>query len=177
MQIHSPQSIDNYYRHFTDFQAALSCLQKHLGQLESLNVLEAGCGAKSNLDLKSCAVIGIDISQNQLDRNRSLQVKICADLHTYENEAWRHGVDLIVCWDVLEHLETPRRVLEKFREWTKPEVGRLVLALPNPQSLKGYVTKHSPFVLHKLFYRIVHGKPRNIRESLVPFRVSFCRRC
>jgi SAM-dependent methyltransferase len=153
------QSIIDSYCHFDEFGDALSYLHQHLGKLEWLNVLEAGCGAKSNLNLKNCALTGIDISEHQLKRNSSLQVSVCADLQTYENEDWSHRFDLIICWDVLEHLQVPRVVIEKFRSWVKPDGSRLVIVFPNSQSLKGLVTKYSPHHFHKLFYRVTLGTP------------------
>jgi len=159
-----------------EFSDALSHLQRHLGKLEGLDVLEAGSGAKSNLDLNNCAVTGIDISQHQLDRNSSLQDRVCADLHTYENEAWTHRFDLIVCWDVLEHLKSPRLVIEKFRDWIKTDGGRLVMVFPNCHSLKGNVTKYSPHYFHRLFYKITSGTPmRAARDDRGAFKTFFAR--
>jgi cyclopropane fatty-acyl-phospholipid synthase-like methyltransferase len=164
------QRLVESYRHFDQFHEAHAELYRHLGKLEGLRVLEAGCGANSNLEMENCAVVGVDISPHQLNRNKSAQVKICADLCTHENESWTHSFDLIVCWDVLEHLKSPRTVLEKFGRWLKPD-GRLVLVFPNAQTLKGQVTKHSPYFFHKLFYRIASGTPINAdKEDKGPFK-------
>jgi len=174
-----PESLRNIigsHRHVDEFGDALFHLQRHLGKLEGLHVLEAGSGAKSNLDLNNCAVTGIDISQHQLDRNSSLQDRVCADLHTYENEAWTHRFDLIVCWDVLEHLKSPRLVIEKFRDWIKTDGGRLVMVFPNCHSLKGNVTKYSPHYFHRLFYKITSGTPmRAARDDRGAFKTFFAR--
>jgi SAM-dependent methyltransferase len=174
-----PESLRNIIescRHVDEFNDALSHLQRHLGKLESLDVLEAGSGAKSNLTLNNCAVTGIDISPHQLNRNRSLQDMVCADLHTYENEAWTHRFDLIICWDVLEHLRSPRTVIEKFSDWIKTDGGRLVIVFPNSQSLKGNVTKYSPHYFHRLFYKITSGTPmRAARDDRGAFKTFFAR--
>jgi SAM-dependent methyltransferase len=156
---HSLQSIFDSYRHFEEFTEGREYVRGYFGKLAGLDVLDAGCGSASWLfDLTACDVTGIDISMKQLDRNTLLKTKVCADLHDYENESWRDSFDLILCLDVLEHLKKPAPVVEKFISWMKPH-GRIVLAYPNPQSLKGRVTKYSPLIFHKLFYRISIGTP------------------
>jgi SAM-dependent methyltransferase len=156
---HSSQSIFHSYRHFEEFTEGREYVRNYFGRLAGLDVLDAGCGSASWLfDLTACDVTGIDVSPKQLDRNRLLKAKVCADLHDYENEGWLEHFDLILCLDVLEHLKTPALVVEKFISWMKPD-ARLVLAYPNPQSLKGRVTKYSPLIFHKLFYRISIGTP------------------
>lgn len=162
----SPQSIiQGLYRHFEEFTEGREYVRNYFGKLAGLKVLDAGCGSDSWLfDLTDCEVTGIDVSLKQMDRNSLLQTRICADLNSYENEAWLNSFDLILCLDVLEHLKEPRRVVEKFMSWVKPD-GRIVLAYPNPQSLKGRVTKHSPHIFHKLFYRISIGTPLSAHKD------------
>ncbi|HEX8651693.1 MAG TPA: class I SAM-dependent methyltransferase [Pyrinomonadaceae bacterium] len=156
---HSPPSLFNSYRHFEEFTEGREYVRNHFGKLAGLNVLDAGCGSASWLfDLTDCHVTGIDVSAKQLARNHLLRDGVCADLQTYENEAWLGHFDLILCLDVLEHLKSPAPVIEKFISWMKPDAA-LVLAYPNPQSLKGRVTKYSPHILHRLFYRISIGTP------------------
>jgi SAM-dependent methyltransferase len=168
---HSLHSIiQGSYRHFEEFTEGREYVRNYFGKMAGLKVLDAGCGSDSWLfDLTSCHVTGIDVSLKQLDRNSLLKTRVCADLHAYENEAWRDSFDLILCLDVLEHLKDPRLVMEKLMSWAKPN-GRIVLAYPNPQSLKGRVTKHSPHIFHKLFYRISIGTPLSAdRDDKGPF--------
>ena len=165
--------LQTLYRHFPNSKDALEALREHLGHATGLKVLEAGCGSASHLKLQDCVVTGIDISQHQLERNRHLTDRICADLHTYDNEQWTGTFDLIVCWDVVEHLHTPKIVLEKFFRWVKP-TGKIVLAYPNPQIWKGVVTKYSPYFVHQVFYRIASGTPfRASKTDQGPFRTVF----
>jgi SAM-dependent methyltransferase len=155
----SLQKIVNLYHHFEEFTEGREFVRSYFGELAGLNVLDAGCGSASWLfDLSDCHVTGIDVSLKQLDRNSLLAVKICEDLHVYENESWINSFDLILCLDVLEHLRDPALVIKKFMSWMKPD-GRIVLAYPNPQSLKGRVTKFSPHIIHKLFYKVSIGTP------------------
>ena len=110
--------------------------------------------------MNDCAVTGIDISPYQLERNQRLTERICADLHQYDNPAWNQFFHVIICWDVIEHLQNPKIVVEKFFKWLKPD-GKIVLGYPNPQIWKGVVTKYSPYFVHQLFYfyRIASGTP------------------
>lgn len=164
------------YRHFSEYQNALDALNAYLqnaAPIESPRVLEAGCGSTSHLKLANPTMTGIDISQHQLDRNQHLSERICADLHAYENPNWAESFDLIVCWDVLEHLSAPKIVVEKFFKWVKP-TGKIILAYPNPQTLKGVVTKYSPYFIHQLFYRVASGTPFSASKTdQGPFRTVF----
>src|SRR3990172_9070263 len=122
---------------------------------ERIAALEAGCGSASHLRLPLGAIItGIDISEKQLARNTLLHKKICADLETHE---WAEGCfDLVICWDVLEHLPRPVLALRNVFVAAAPG-GIVVLALPNLYSLKGMVTKFMPYAFHVWFYRYVMG--------------------
>ncbi|MDW8465093.1 MAG: class I SAM-dependent methyltransferase [Chloroherpetonaceae bacterium] len=161
------------YQHYGTFEQALHALNTHLGPLIGLTVLEAGCGSASHLALQQCIVTGIDISPYQLERNQHLSERICADLHQYDNPQWLGAFDLIVCWDVVEHLQNPKAVIAKFFKWVKP-TGKVVLAYPNPQIWKGVVTKYSPYFVHQWFYRLASGTPLSASKTdQGPFRTVF----
>jgi len=125
-------------------------------------VLEAGCGSISHLSLPVGArLVGIDISENQLRRNNQLHEKILGDLATYPLPSSQF--DLVVCWDVLEHLPDPTRALDNMLGSVKPG-GLVVVAIPNLWSLKGMITKLTPFSVHRAFYRYVIGDRRLATE-------------
>lgn len=131
-----------------------------------LRILEAGCGSASHLRLsKNWWLVGIDISQRQLALNTRLNEKVVGDLQSH---AWQpRSFDLVVCWDVLEHLQAPRAALARLFPAVK-EGGLLILAMPHPGSLKGLVTRLTPFGFHAWFYRHVIGDKR-AREQLDQF--------
>ncbi len=163
------------YHHHENFQTALVALREFLGELNQLKVLEAGCGSASHIHMSDCSVTGIDISPYQLERNQRLTERICADLHQYDNPAWAQSFDVIICWDVLEHLQNPKIVVEKFFKWLKPG-GKIVLGYPNPQIWKGVVTKYSPYFVHQLFYRIASGTPFSASKTdQGPFQTVFAK--
>lgn len=134
---------------------AQAVLDRLLAGREHVSILEAGCGSTSHLRTPPQAeLVGIDISEAQLAQNSHLHRKIQGDLETYRFPA--NSFDLIVCWDVLEHLSRPERALEGFLAALKPG-GLVVIAVPNILSIKGLVTKLTPYWAHVWFYRYVMG--------------------
>lgn len=138
-----------------------------------IKLLEAGCGSFSHINVKPFVKsVGIDISQDQLDRNTDLHEKILGDIQTYplpEDE-----FDVVVCWYVLEHLPKPKDALRSMFKTVKPG-GLLILTFPNILSLKGIVTKCTPHWFHKLTYRIMKFEMRPFqtycRWAILPKRI------
>ena len=102
-------------------------------------------------------VTGIDLSPERLARNTHIQEKIVGDLHSYPLPP--DAFDVIVSWDVLEHLSDPERALENLFQSLRRE-GLIVLAFPNILSYKGLATKLTPYWVHALFYRVIIGDKR-----------------
>jgi SAM-dependent methyltransferase len=122
-----------------------------------LRILEAGCGSASRLTFPPDSyVTGIDICQEQLDRNEILSEKFLGDIQTYDLP--ESGFDIIVCWDVLEHLSTPEKALANFARAIKPD-GLIILAFPSPRTVKGLITKLTPHWFHIWAYRHIFGHP------------------
>lgn len=130
-------------------------------------ILEAGCGSLSHLRFENAHVVGIDISEKQLARNKHLDEAIVGDVQTHELP--ERAFDLIVCWEVLEHLPSPELALENFAHAVK-EGGLVVLALPNLLSVKGLATKLTPHWFHVWVYRRVFGIEDAGTEDRPPFK-------
>jgi SAM-dependent methyltransferase len=130
-------------------------------------VLEAGCGSLTHVRFVDPYVVGVDISREQLARNSGLAEAICADLQTWEPRA--DEFDVVVCWDVLEHLPEPRLALANLVRAARPG-GLLILALPNVLSLKGLLAKLTPHGFHVWAYRHFWGVARAGTEGRGPFR-------
>jgi SAM-dependent methyltransferase len=127
-----------------------------------LRILEAGCGSRTHIRIPEDAyVVGIDISEQQLDLNAGLDEKIHGDIQTHDLPG--DSFDLVVCWEVLEHVSDVEAVLHNFVSSLKAG-GLVVLALPNVWSIKGMATKLTPYWFHAWFYRCV----LHIRD-LTPF--------
>jgi SAM-dependent methyltransferase len=130
-------------------------------------VLEAGCGSLSHLALHGDHVTGIDISAEQLARNPALAEKIHGDLERYPLPAAAY--DLVISWDVLEHLPAPERALENLARSLAPG-GLMILAVPNRDSIKGLVTRLTPHAFHVWAYRRLWGVERAGEGDRAPFR-------
>jgi SAM-dependent methyltransferase len=139
----------------------------------NLKLLEAGCGSASYFQFANVGHrAGIDISPEQLERNQVIQEKILGDLQTHPLPSGEF--DIVVCWDVIEHLSRPREALLNMFQTLKPE-GVLVLGFPNLLSFKGLATKLTPHWFHELFYRRMKYEfrpfPTYLRLAVLPNRV------
>jgi SAM-dependent methyltransferase len=140
---------------------------------EHIKLLEAGCGSSSYFDFQRVEkAVGIDIDQTQLDANKVLHEKLLGDLQTYPLPAGEF--DIVVCWDVVEHLPRPQEALANMFRTLRPG-GLLVLGFPHLLSFKGLVTKYSPFWFHEAFYRYMKYTTRHfptyLRTAIMPKRV------
>jgi SAM-dependent methyltransferase len=133
----------------------------------NIEVLEAGCGSATHVRLpKHFRVTGIDISAAQLDRNETLHVKVLGDIQTHPLATNRY--DLVICWNVMEHLRKPLLALQNMAQATR-RGGTIVLALPNVMSVEGLLTKITPHWFHVWYYRHVLGNPCAGRNGVGPF--------
>ncbi len=122
-----------------------------LDESKPLRVLEAGCGSRSHIQLsRNTQIVGIDVSEEMLERNDQLDEKIRGDIQTYPLD--RSSFDIIFCWDVLEHLPHPERALQNFMHAVR-EGGIIVLGAPVANSLKGTITKLTPLWFHVWVFR------------------------
>ncbi len=142
-------------------------LQRVVRQLllpgERLRVLEAGCGSTSHIDLgRPMELSGIDVSQAQLGRHARLDHSLLGDLQTFPLP--RAYFDVVVCWDVLEHLPRPADAIRNMLESLRPG-GMLVLAFPHLLSVKGLITRLTPYRFHRWFYRVVMGDLSSDEDS------------
>jgi SAM-dependent methyltransferase len=118
-------------------------------------------------------VVGIDIAPDQLASNSRVNERVLGDLQKYMWPA--SSFDVIVCWDVLEHLPCPMKALTNLVPALRPQ-GLLIVGVPNLYSLKGLVTKFTPFAFHEWFYRRVLGSkalksrqfPTFLRRAIAP---------
>ena len=135
----------------------------------TIKVLEAGCGSTSRLHFfgKEVYMTGIDVSERQLQRNANLNEKILGDIQDYDFRP--SSFDVIVCWDVLEHLPNPPKALHSFASAAKEE-GIIILKAPNVFSLKGLLTKYLPYPTHVLIYRYLAGRKSAGEENTGPFK-------
>jgi ubiquinone/menaquinone biosynthesis C-methylase UbiE len=163
---------DLYQRAVEKMSEAKRPVQRALDALFAKNgvvkVLEAGCGSTSHLRFgENARITGVDISEKALANNELLAESILGDLQTYRLP--RGEYDVVVCWNVLEHLATPGKAVVNLAEALKPH-GLLVLAMPNVMSFEGLLTRVTPHWLHVLLYDYIFGHKRSGEEDGPPYR-------
>jgi 2-polyprenyl-3-methyl-5-hydroxy-6-metoxy-1,4-benzoquinol methylase len=157
------ESYDNPMSAIASTQEYIIDLEKNEGDW----LLEAGCGSLSRINLpEGFRIAGIDISEKQLNRNASIEKKICGDIQTFELE--KNKFKLCICWDVLEHLKSPEKALNNLMN--SLEIGgTIILAMPNIRSLKGLITKFSPHWFHIFYYKKILGIANAGKDDTAPF--------
>jgi SAM-dependent methyltransferase len=137
-----------------------------------LRVLEAGCGKRWRLrpDGVSIHITGVDLDSTALairrEREGDLDAEIIADLRSVPLPA--EAFDLVYCSYVLEHVAGAQQVLDRFVTALRPG-GRLIVRVPDGDSVYGFLTKHSPHRAHVLYKRYVEGKPNAGKPGYAPY--------
>jgi SAM-dependent methyltransferase len=139
--------------------------ERFAASTDGLRVLDAGCGRRGYLPIGDRAhLTGIDVSEEQLRHNERLDERIVGDLETYPLP--RATYDVVICWDVLEHLRHPRDAIVRMAASVKPH-GLLIIAGPHPRSLKAMLAKLSTHRIHVWLFRFLN--PDAAPDDL-PFR-------
>jgi len=138
-----------------------------------LSIYEAGGGSTCFLPLaalRRAHVTVVDIDPAQLRNNDYAQSAILGDIQTHRFAP--DSFDLVVCYNVIEHLADVEAALEGFCTSLK-RGGLIVIGAPNPNSLSGVVTKYSPHWFHVWFYRHVRGEKHAGEPGHPPFPTLF----
>jgi SAM-dependent methyltransferase len=135
----------------------------------TLRVLDAGCGRGHHGRRgvpEGAYLVGLDVSADALALNSHLDEAICADLQTYRLEP--DSFDLIMCHDVLEHLDRPSDALDNLVYALRPG-GELRVDCPNVWSGKGLITKLTPHSFHIWVYKRLLGWTHAAKPGYGPF--------
>jgi SAM-dependent methyltransferase len=138
-----------------------------------LAIYEAGGGSTSFLPLdvlRRAHVTVVDIDEDQIRNNDYAQETILGDVQTYRFAPG--SFDLVICYNVIEHLADVEAALSGFCESLK-QGGLILIGAPNPKSLSGVVTKYSPHWFHVWFYRYVRGDKNAGQPGQAPFPTFF----
>ncbi len=134
---------------------------------DNIDVLEAGGGSLAHVPIEvSHKITLLDISPEQLENNEYADVKILCDLHQIELE--KDAYDIVIAWDVLEHLEDPKLVLNNLLPSLKSD-GILILSFPNIRSLQGMIVGHTPHFFHVFVYKYILGREFAGQPGHAPF--------
>lgn len=138
-----------------------------------LTVYEAGGGSTSFLPpdvMQRSDITVVDIDEEQLRKNDYADRTIRGDIQTYRFAP--ESFDLVICYNVLEHVPDVQAALLGFCESLKQH-GLILIGAPNPNSLSGVVTKYTPHWFHVWFYRHVRGDMDAGKPGEAPFPTFF----
>jgi SAM-dependent methyltransferase len=138
-----------------------------------LAIYEAGGGSTSYLPLgvtRRAHTTVVDIDETQILNNDYADEKILGDIQTHRFGP--NSFDLVICYNVIEHLPDVEAALTGFCESLKSN-GLLLIGAPNPRSLSGFVTKYTPHWFHIWFYRHVRGHANAGKPGEPPFPTFF----
>jgi SAM-dependent methyltransferase len=138
-----------------------------------LAIYEAGGGSTSFLPLSvlnRAHVTVVDIDEDQIRNNTYADKTVLGDIQSYRFK--RETFDLVICYNVIEHLADVEAALLGFCESLK-QGGLILIGAPNPTSLSGVVTKYSPHWFHVWFYRHVRGDRHAGEPGQAPFPTFF----
>jgi SAM-dependent methyltransferase len=139
----------------------------------SLTIYEAGGGSTSYLPpslLARADVTVVDIDKDQLVNNDYAQHRILGDIQTHRFP--RDSFDLVICYNVIEHLPDVESALRRFCESLRSG-GVILIGAPNPASLSGVVTRFSPHWFHVWYYRKIRGLDNAGQPGQAPFPVYY----
>jgi SAM-dependent methyltransferase len=140
-----------------------------------VRIYEAGGGSISYLRLDSLTrrhITVVDIDESQLQNNKYADEKVHGDIQTLAFEP--NSFDLIVCYNVIEHLDFPDQALSHFRDALAQD-GLIFIAAPHPMSFSGLVTRFTPHWFHVWVYRAILRRPGAGHVGQPPFRVVYHR--
>ena len=151
-------------------------VRKQGNEQDLIEILEAGCGQRwlLKLDGKNFHLTGVDIDKDALEIRKNvrkdLDEAIHGDLRTLALDARKF--DVVYSAFVLEHIEGAEDVLLRMTSWLKPN-GIIVIEIPDPDSVKGCVTKITPHWFHIFYYRFVLGKKNAGDPGFGPYRTIY----
>lgn len=121
-------------------EQTIDFIRRQFPKPSSARVLDVGCGdgiIGSMLTPLEYGTIGVDVSGRALELAQRHYAEVRAlDLDRDETpEGWQSAFDAVVCLEVLEHIEEPRRAIERIHQICKPG-GVAIFSFPNLFSWK-----------------------------------------
>src|SRR5437763_5356812 len=149
-------------------------LAHHFGP-RPISVYEAGGGSTSYIPLDGLNVSRItlvDIDPHQVERNDIAHETIVGDLQTIELP--REKFDLVICYNVIEHLPRLPEALTRLARVVK-RGGLIVIGAPVPLSLNGLAARWTPHFVHVWICRHLLKWPDAGKPGCAPFPVAYHR--
>jgi SAM-dependent methyltransferase len=141
-----------------------------------IHILEAGCGRRWPYKLEGIPYVltGVDIDKRALEMRKNtladLDIAIEGDLTWINLDADKY--DVIYCEFVLEHIKRADLVIKNFAKWVKPN-GIIIIKIPDRNSVKGYITRITPFWFHIFFHRYILGSKFAGKPGYNPYKTYF----
>jgi len=147
-------------------------IRKKASNSEPIHILEAGCGRKWPIRLEGIQYIltGVDTDKDALE----IRKNTVADLHeTIEGDLCSVDLgadrfDVIYCSFVLEHIKRADFVMKNFVKWAKPD-GIIIIKVPDPRSVQGYITRITPHWFHVFYVRFILGNKNAGKPGYWPY--------
>ena len=141
-----------------------------------LTILEAGCGQRWPLNLGNIQynLTGVDQDAEAL----RIRTEIIKDLHQgihgdlREIDFPEHSFDVIYSSYVLEHIDGAESVLRNFTRWLKKD-GIMIIMIPDPESVRGFITRFSPHWVHILYYKYIIGHKDAGKPGYAPYPTMY----
>jgi 2-polyprenyl-3-methyl-5-hydroxy-6-metoxy-1,4-benzoquinol methylase len=133
--------------------ARLGLLRDELARVEARRVLDVGCGTGGlvgALAADGLDAMGIDISSEAIDRAEGSHQGCTFVVHSIEDVPWpieEGSFDVVVAFELIEHLIRPRRLLEGARIALAPG-GHLAVSTPYHGLLKNLALALLAFERH-----------------------------
>jgi SAM-dependent methyltransferase len=136
-----------------------------------VRVLEAGCGSywfiHSDVPVH---ITGVDTDAAAMrlrqERTGDLDVAIVGDLRSVQLPS--EAFDVAYCSYVLEHVEGAEAVLDKLVATVRPG-GRLIIRVPDGDSVFGFFAKHTPHRTHIWYKRYIQGNSKAGQPGHPPY--------
>jgi SAM-dependent methyltransferase len=142
----------------------------------TVRLLEAGCGQRWDIEVAGVTlkITGVDLDgdamQLRLEREGDLAHWIVGDLRTVELPAGEF--DVVYCSYLLEHVAGAEAVLDRLVGALRPG-GRLIVRVPDGDSVYGWSAKHAPFKVQVAYKRWIEGHRDAGKPGHAPYPVVY----
>jgi SAM-dependent methyltransferase len=141
----------------------MSTIETHFAGFDTVSVLDVGCGDKCRVQLTiPSRTIGVDASATHIERNPDLDERIVCDIDKVDFGL--KSYDLVVCWNVLEHLPAPINTVDRMIDALRPG-GMLLLAWPNFVSVKAALARRLPHRVHEEVFLWIYPYARGDEDN------------
>jgi SAM-dependent methyltransferase len=122
-----------YYRpQKAEYEIARALLGK-----KCTRVLDIGCGLGDFANYDSGQYVGLELNESAVSAARAKGRDVRCETIQEHARAHPEGYDAVVSFQVLEHVTSPREIIEASLLTLKPR-GKMVICVPNDESFVGY---------------------------------------